>query len=66
MAKTLLDIPDKACIIFDITYALYKNKKIIRDKATLEQAEKMPLIKPMVDCSPDGYVLFVLGPFDSQ
>lgn len=25
----------------------------------------MPLVKPMVGCSPDGWVLFVLGPFDA-
>jgi len=25
----------------------------------------MPLVKPMVGCSSDGWVLFVLGPFDA-
>ena len=25
----------------------------------------MPLVKPMVGCSPDGWVLFVLGSFDA-
>jgi len=31
----------------------------------MERTKKMPLIKPMVGCAPDGYVLFVLGPFDA-
>lgn len=26
----------------------------------------MPLVKPMVGCAPDEYVLFVLGPFDAS
>jgi len=25
----------------------------------------MPLVKPMVSCLSDGWVLFVLGPFDA-
>jgi len=29
------------------------------------EQKKMPLVKSMMDCSPDGWVLFVLGSFDA-
>lgn len=67
MAKTLFDIPDdKACSIFDATYRLaQKSKNYAGQKQLWSEQNIMPLVKPMVGCSPDGWVLFVLGPFDA-
>lgn len=67
MAKILFDIPDdKACVIFDATYRLaQKSKNFSGQKQLWSEQKKMPLVKPMVGCTPDGWVHFVLGPFDA-
>jgi len=65
MTKTLFDIPDDKTSIFDLTYLLaQKSKNYAGQKQLWSGQKKMPL-KPMMDCSPDGWVLFVLGPFDA-
>lgn len=63
IVKTLFDIPnDKACLVFDATYRLaQKSKNFAGQKQLWSEKKKMPLVKPMVGCAPDGYVLFVLG-----
>jgi len=43
---------------------LYKNRKIIRDESNWNEQKKMPLVKLMMS-SPNGWVLFILGPFDA-
>lgn len=67
MSKVLFDIPDdKTCIIFDATYRLaQKSKNFAGQKQLWSEQKKMPLVKPMVGCSSDGWVLFVLGPYDA-
>lgn len=42
-----------------------KVEEFRRSEITMERTKKMPLIKPMVGCASDGYILFVLGPFDA-
>jgi len=38
----------------------------MQDKSKRGASKKnMLLIKPMIGCAPDGYVLFVLGPYDA-
>lgn len=32
----------------------------------MERTKKMPLVKPMVGCTPNGYITHVLGPFDAN
>jgi len=47
---------------------LYKNGNIMLSKGQKQlysNQNKMPLIKPMVGRSPDGWILFILGPFDA-
>jgi len=64
MAKTLFDIPDdKTCSIFDATYRQSKN--YTEQKQLWSEQKKMSLVKPMVGCSPDDWVLLVLGPFNA-
>jgi len=59
MTKTLFDIlNDKTCSIFDVTYSLAQKSKNYA-------GQKMPLVKAIVSCSPNGWVLFVFGPFDT-
>ncbi len=67
MAKILFDISDdKACCIFDATYRLaQKSSNFAGQKQLWSEQKKMPLVKPMVGCTPDGYILYVLGPFDA-
>ncbi|KYN03208.1 hypothetical protein ALC62_05954 [Cyphomyrmex costatus] len=67
MSKALFDIPkDKTCLIFDATYRLVKKSKNYFGQNQLwSEQKKMPLIKPMVGCTFDGWVQFVLGPFDA-
>ncbi|KYN03209.1 hypothetical protein ALC62_05955, partial [Cyphomyrmex costatus] len=67
MSKALFDIPkDKTCLIFDATYRLVKKSKNYFGQNQLwSEQKKMPLIKPMVGCTSDGWVQFVLGPFDA-
>lgn len=68
VAKTLLDIPDdKGCCVFDGTYRLVqKSKNFAGQKMLWSEQKKSPLYKPMVGCAPDGYILFVFGPFDAN
>lgn len=68
MSQTLFDIPvNKGCVIFDGTYRLcQKSKNFAGQKNLWSEQKKLPLIKPMVGCTPDGYVLFVLGPYDAK
>ncbi|XP_058797712.1 uncharacterized protein LOC131667948 [Phymastichus coffea] len=68
MAKILFDITDdKACLVFDATYRLVqKSSNFAGQKQLWSEQKKMPLVKPMVACAPDGYILFVLGPFDAR
>lgn len=67
MAKILFDIPDEnGSCVFDATYRLVqKSKNYAGQKQLWSEQKKMPLMKPMVGCAPDGYILFVLGPFDA-
>jgi len=66
MAKTLFDIPDDKTCIFDATYHLaQKSKNYAGQKQLWSEQKKMPLVKSMVGCSSDGWVLFVLGLFDA-
>jgi len=67
MTKTLFDTPDdKTCSIFDATYRLaQKSKNYAGQKQLWSEQKKMPVVKPIVGFSPDGWVLFVLGPFDA-
>jgi len=56
MAKTLFDIPDdKTCSIFDAIYRLaQKSKNYARRKQLWREQKKMPFVKSMVGCLPDG------------
>jgi len=68
MAKTLFDIPDnKTFNIFDVTYRLVqKSKNYAGQKQLWSEQKKMPFVKSMwVDCLLNGWILFVLGPFDA-
>lgn len=67
IARTLFDIPnDRGCAIFDATYRLcQKSKNFAGQKNMWSEQKKLPLMKPMVGCTPDGYILFVLGPYDA-
>lgn len=67
MAKALFDIDDQNGICcFDATYRfVQKSKNFAGQKQLWSEQKKMPLTKPMVGCAPDGYVLFVLGPYDA-
>lgn len=68
MAKALFDISDKnGAVCFDATYRFcQKSKNFEGQKNLWSEQKKMPLTKPMVGCAPDGYVLFVLGPYDAK
>lgn len=52
-----------------IKLALYsfnpKSKNFAGQKQLWSEQKKMPLVKPMVGCSSDGWVLLVLGPYDA-
>ena len=67
IAKILFDIAnDKACLHFDATYRLaQKSSNFAGQKQLSSEQKKMPLVKPMMACAPDGYIIFVLGPFDA-
>ena len=67
MAKKLFEIlDDKACIIFDATYILtQKSKDYSGQKQLWSDQKKMPLVKPMIGCTDDGYIAFASGPFDA-
>lgn len=67
MAKTLFDVNDEnGFCLFDATYRfVQKSKNFAGQKQLWSEQKKMPLEKPMVGCAPDGYVLFVLGPYDA-
>lgn len=67
MAKALFDVGDENGVcLFDATYRLVqKSKNFAGQKQLWSEQKKMPLMKPMVGCAPDGYVLFVLGPYDA-
>lgn len=66
-AKVLFDIGDEnGLCCFDATYRfVQKSKNFAGQKQLWSEQKKMPLLKPMVGCAPDGYVLFVLGPYDA-
>lgn len=68
IAKVLFDIPDdKLYYIFDTTYRFaQKSTNFAGQKQLWSKQKKMPLVKPMVGCTPDGYIAFVLGPFDAN
>ena len=68
MAKKLFGIPDdKACCIFDATYRLtQKSKNFAGQKMLWSEQKKMPLVKPMVGCTPNGYITHVFGPYDAN
>lgn len=68
MAKVLYDIPpDKLCFIFDATYRFaQKSANFAGQKLLWSEQKKAPLTKPMVGCTPDGYVAYVLGPYDAK
>lgn len=68
ISSTLFDISaDKACYIFDATYRFaQKSKNFSGQKQLWSEQKKMPLVKPMVGCTPDGYIAFVLGPYDAK
>lgn len=67
MAKALFDISDEnGLCCFDATYRFaQKSKNFAGQKQLWSEQKKMPLTKPMVGCAPDGYVFFVLGPYDA-
>jgi len=65
MAKTLFNIPNDNTYIFDAIYRLArKSKNYAEQKQLWSEQKKMPLVKPMVGCLPNGWILFVLGPFN--
>lgn len=68
MSRTLFDIPyDKVGFIFDATYRLaQKSANFAGQKQLWSEQKKAPLVKPMVGCLPDGFVSYVLGPFDAK
>lgn len=67
MAKALFDLSDQNGVCcFDATYRfVQKSKNFAGQKQLWSEQKKMPLTKPMVGCAPDGYVLYVLGPYDA-
>lgn len=67
MAKALFDLGEEnAVCLFDATYRfVQKSKNFAGQKMLWSEQKKMPLTKPMVGCAPDGYVLYVLGPYDA-
>lgn len=67
IAKALFDVKDENGVcLFDATYRfVQKSKNFAGQKQLWSEQKKMPLTKPMVGCAPDGYVLFVLGPYDA-
>lgn len=66
-AKVLFDIGDENGVcLFDATYRFaQKSKNFAGQKQMWSEQKKMPLTKPMVGCAPDGYVFYVLGPYDA-
>lgn len=66
-AKVLFDVgDDNGVCLFDATYRfVQKSKNFAGQKQLWSDQKKMPLTKPMVGCAPDGYVLFVFGPYDA-
>lgn len=66
-AKVLFDVGDENGVcLFDATYRfVQKSKNFAGQKQLWSDQKKMPLTKPMVGCAPDGYVFFVLGPYDA-
>lgn len=67
IAKALFDVSDEnGVILFDATYRfVQKSKNFAGQKQLWSEQKKMPLTKPMIGCAPDGYVLYVLGPYDA-
>ncbi|XP_037030484.1 uncharacterized protein LOC119070320 [Bradysia coprophila] len=67
IAKSLFDMDDQNGVcLFDATYRFaQKSKNFVGQKQLWSEQKKMPLTKPMVGCAPDGYVFYVLGPYDA-
>lgn len=67
IAKALFDVGDQNGVcLFDATYRfVQKSKNFAGQKQLWSEQKKMPLTKPMVGCAPDGYVIYVLGPYDA-
>ena len=54
-------------LVFDATYRLaQKSSNFAGQKQLWSEQKKMPLMNPMVACAPDGYIIFVPGPFDAR
>lgn len=67
IAKALFVTGDlNGVCLFDATYRfVQKSKNFAGQKQLWSEQKKMPLTKPMVGCAPDGYILYVLGPYDA-
>jgi len=68
ISSALFEIGEEnGCVIFDATYrVVQKSQNFSGQKELWSEQKKMPLNKPMVGCAPDGYILFVLGPYDAK
>lgn len=68
IAKSLFNVSDQnGVVLFDATYRfVQKSKNFAGQKQLWSEQKKMPLTKPMVGCAPDGYILWVFGPYDAN